>query len=446
MADLGQIDDEEADLFGSDDDAAAPIAAAPAETGDTAAAAAPAKVGDQDAMGDEDDLSEKDLFGSEDDGEDLNEAELFGSEEEEAADDKAKPTEGEPAAGTPLPAPSEISEMDERDVFGDVSDDEPEKEEDLTILRRPAPPADRVFMTMRLPNVLGVEKTSFRGPDSIPQSQLEGYREYKNTQGKNVVKLLNPENCMRWRFKKGPDGGIMTDDIGRPRYESNARIVEWEDGSQTLFVGAESFNVTSVEDRVAIFEENSKDAYVCHGTVNKRLVATPREMNSASHESLKRAQYRKYEPVRRSLLMTEADTEEAKQLEAMEREEKKRREKAQQRAVQDSSLPGMSVGFLEDDDTAQGPSLADIKRQHRGPDGRPAKRPKGETGSSPASGPSSGPPRGDSPASGPSPARPKADSPASGPSPARPKTDSPASGPSSAPPTPEVLKGGGPQL
>eukprot|EP00930_Biecheleria_cincta_P085928 TRINITY_DN75292_c0_g1_i1.p1 TRINITY_DN75292_c0_g1~~TRINITY_DN75292_c0_g1_i1.p1 ORF type:complete len:439 (-),score=97.01 TRINITY_DN75292_c0_g1_i1:131-1447(-) len=341
----------------------------------------------------EDEISEEELFGSEAESE-PDEAELFGSEGEDG-DDKAKPAEeGLPAPGTAVP--SEISEMDERDIFGDVSDDEPEKEEDVCITRRPAPPTNREFVTLRLPNVLAVDLTSFRGKESIPQSMLEGYKEFNDTRLRPVLKLLAPENCVRWRFKKGADGEILTDETGRPQYQSNSRIVEWEDGSRTMYVGAESYDITDYPDKnLGVFEENSKDMYVCHGLVTKRFVATPRSMVSKTHDMLKSAQYRKYEPVRRSLLMTGDDRDESQRaLEEGLRVEAEKQKERQKKASEDAGLPGMSVGFLEDDDAAIGPSLQDLKRQSRGGAGaRPAKRAKSDkdSKSSPASGPSSAP-------------------------------------------------------
>ena len=82
--------------------------------------------------------------------------------------------------------------------------------------------------------------------------------------------------------------------------------------------------------RTPIFESSSKDVHVCHGKLTRkplgvyfkghedvRFIATAASMESASHdmrlvllslslkrERLKKSQYRKYEPVRRSLLMT----------------------------------------------------------------------------------------------------------------------------------------------
>lgn len=435
--DIGDYNDE--DLFGSDSNdesagAGSGAAAAPGSRGDDepvpSSQEKPPSQGSQRAPSSqekaasekapslgagegEDDISEEELFGSEagsdrDGGPEPDEAELFGSEGEDA-DDKAKPDEeGVPAPGTAVP--SEISEMDERDIFGDVSDDEPEKEEDICITRRPAPPTNREFVTLRLPNVLAVDLTAFRGKESIPQSMLEGYKEFNDTRLRPVLKLLAPENCVRWRFKKGADGEILTDETGRPQYESNSRIVEWEDGSRTMYVGAESFDITDYDDKhLGVFEENSKDMYVCHGLVRKRYVATPRSMVSKTHEMLKSAQYRKYEPVRRSLLMTGDDREEAqKALEEGLRNEAEKQKERQKKAAADSGMQGMSVGFLEDDDAAIGPSLQDLKRSSKAGDGvRPAKRAKSDRSSksspagraagssshksSPASGPSSAP-------------------------------------------------------
>lgn len=368
------IDDEEGDLFGSEEEGEAPPTVAKDANASTASATDAGLPTDSAAKDvDEDNFSEKDLFGSEEEGEEFDEKELFGSDDEAAAKAPAD------ARKSPLPPPSEISEMDERDIFGDVSsDEEVQKVEDVVLTRRPAPPTDRVFVPLRLPNVLSAEKTPFK-PDAIPQSLLEGYKEFKNTRGQNVVKLMNPENCIRWRFRKGPDGQILTDDIGRPQYESNSRIVEWEDGSRTLFVGAESFNLSEIEDRTLLYEENSQDVYVCHGIISKRLVATPRSLDSSTHEMLKRSQYRKYEPVRRSVLMSAEEQAESRQLLELEREEKKRLELKQKSRHEE---PGLSTAFLEDDDAGVGVSLADIKRQHQ-PLHRPVKRPKTDGDDSP---------------------------------------------------------------
>lgn len=337
---------------------AAPRSPGPgARPGQGAAEQADDDLDEKDLFGD--DVDEKELFGSDDEAPDIDEKALFGSEDE-AAEPAA------PGAAAKEAAPSEPSELDEREIFGDVSDDEPEKVEDVILRRRPAPSDDREFMSLRLPNVLSVEKSPFRA-DSLPQALLEGYKEFKTTRDTQAVKLLNPENCVRWRFKKGPDGQNLTDEDGRPLYESNSRIVEWEDGSRTLYVGAEAFNMSEISDKVVLFEENSQDIQVCHAVMQKRLIATPVSLRSATHDSLKKSQFRKVEPVRRSLLLSQEEQAEAKQLYELEMEQKKRQEARPKRAAE-AGAGEITAAFLEEDHpeaSTAGPSVMDVKRQYR---------------------------------------------------------------------------------
>jgi len=249
---------DEDDLFGSGDEQDGDFGAAGLAGTDQPAAAVTTEVesdelGERELFGetggddDDDDIDERDLFGSGDEGPEIDEKELFGSDDEAAQQPRPDTVDASAAPGEEPPPETEPSEMDEREIFGDLSDDEPERVEDVILRRRPAPSDDRSFISLRLPNVLSVEKTPFH-KDRIPQSMLEGYKEFKNTRDMQVIKLLNPENCLRWRFKKGPTGQNLTDEDGRPQYESNSRIVEWEDGSRTLLVGKEVFNCSEITD------------------------------------------------------------------------------------------------------------------------------------------------------------------------------------------------------
>lgn len=308
----------------------------------------------------EDEPDVEGLFGSSDEeGEEPmpDEAELFGGSDEDDEDG---------AADTVPDSRSEISDMDERDIFGDVSDDDPEKELTIELESRQRPPADQELVTMRLPNIISFEEAEYSGFDSITDEMMEGYKEYKNTRGNSALKLMNPENCVRWRYEEDDVGNRTLDDGGKEVCESNTRLVEWEDGSWSLFVGGEAFQIQQMSDRTPIFEEN-KDVFVCHGSITQKFQAMPKSMDSASHEMLKKSQYRKYEPVRRSLLMTEADTMDAKQ--ALEIQANERKARAKKRPAVEGGP--MTAGFLEDDASVHGPSVADIKKQYRS---RPAKR------------------------------------------------------------------------
>lgn len=361
-------DADEKDLFGDDDDLEPPTALS------TQAASATAEKPPA-----EDDEDELDLFGSED--EDVDEKALFGDDDETGtlpATPRPPSTAATPAtargpaiSATPVqPSFSEdvLSDMDEREVFGDISDEEMmpsgEAREDVILLRRPAPTRDRPVMSVRLPNVLSIETTAFN-PRNVSGALLEGYKESIDTTGKQVVKLITPENCIRWRFKKGPDGHCLTDEDGRPQYESNGRIVEWEDGSKTLHIGNEAFTISEIKDKVLLYEENSQDVHICHGVMNTRLNVKPKSLETETHDRLKRSQYRKYEPTRRTLLMSAEEQQQANEMLRIEQEQKKRQDKHQaENKRKAAELPGMSKDFLEAEDTpgGVGPSIKDIKR------------------------------------------------------------------------------------
>merc|ERR1712232_548770 len=105
----------------------------------------------------------------------------------------------------------------------------------------------------------------------------------------------------------GEEGQILTGHDGRPQYESNSRIVEWEDGSRTLFVGSEAYPLRSMDDNVFLFEENSPEVSVCHGFIQTRFVATPLSLKTETHDNVRRSQFNKFEPSSRSLLSNVED-------------------------------------------------------------------------------------------------------------------------------------------
>lgn len=327
-------DPDEEDLFGSEDEA----------TG------APAQLADDD---------ERDLFGSE-----------AGSDVEGAPPMPSVPTAepSQPAAGTPregAPSEAELSEMDERDIFGDMSDEEmPDKTEDVVVRNRPKPDSSADFITVRLPNVLNFEKKPFRpfSEKSLSESLL-GFVESQSTMNSEVIKLLNPENVIRWRFQRDNDGNIMKDPVtGGTLYESNSRIVEWEDGSKTLYVGKEAFNCAMVPDQTLLFEENSRDIHVCHGRIHQRMIATPIDLQSKTHDALKLAQFRKFMPKSRTNIMTLGDS-----IAFQKRNQALRDAEAGAPAKKpriEGDAPGPTVKWLEDDDVpaGQGESVKDIKK------------------------------------------------------------------------------------
>lgn len=312
------------------------------------------------------DVDERDLFGTDDEAEpaadEPNERDLFGSEDEgdevraEQAPESAEAGKPQPPSRAMSEATVEPSEMDEEDIFGrDLSDDELDDKkqlEEVVLRRRPMPSAGRNFAALKIPNILAIEKKPFN-PLKFSEDVRNGFKEKYSTQAKQSFQLLNPENVIRWRFKKNEEGHILTMDDGRPQYESNSRIVEWEDGSRTLYVGSEAFMLNSMPDHVMLFEENTAEASVCHGFIQNRLVATPRSLDSSTHENTRRAQFNKFMPNSRSLLINTDDQAYLQQQQALEREHEKEKEKRARKMLKAGTTDTrMNAAFLESDDDA----------------------------------------------------------------------------------------------
>ncbi|KAG8959364.1 hypothetical protein FRC00_001693 [Tulasnella sp. 408] len=95
--------------------------------------------------------------------------------------------------------------------------------------------SDGNYWILRLPNFIKLESNPFdqdtyQGPGIDEDSTL-------NNREKSMSIKLEVENTIRWRWVKGPDG--------RMRKQSNSRIIRWSDGTMSLQLGKEIFDVSS---------------------------------------------------------------------------------------------------------------------------------------------------------------------------------------------------------
>lgn len=93
-------------------------------------------------------------------------------------------------------------------------------------------PARDSIRLVRLSNILGLDpqpydRNTYQAPDSTY---------YTDDQGTRRVKLSNQ---LRWRYAKGSDG--------QPIRQSNARFVQWEDGTWQLLLGEDALDVTELD-------------------------------------------------------------------------------------------------------------------------------------------------------------------------------------------------------
>lgn len=98
--------------------------------------------------------------------------------------------------------------------------------------------ADKMSLHVtKLPNLVGIQSQPYDPDTHDPEEEAQDYRGYTHS-------------MIRWRYKKvgGSDGTFDRDDEngGRLIRESNARFVKWSDGTYTLHVGPDVFEVDQI--------------------------------------------------------------------------------------------------------------------------------------------------------------------------------------------------------
>jgi len=253
---------------------------------------------------------------------------------------------------------------DMRDYFGDFEDMEesrmgsraPEVDPRTTAerqIRKRLLPDGETFL-FRIPNTLAMEMEPYH-PDQISINQ--GYSE---DNGK--LRLSGPESTIRYRYQYDENGQIMKDEMNEPVFESNAKFIEWEDGSIMLQVGEELYNCTNPGDggRTHLYVEEDEDVYVFHKPLTKTMQLTPVDKSAKAHERLKSAQLNKVRNPRGLKPISETQARGFTQI------SDKAYEASNIRALGEKpwnkAKKGMDANYLEADDDAQGPSLKDIKK------------------------------------------------------------------------------------
>jgi RNA polymerase-associated protein LEO1 len=162
---------------------------------------------------------------------------------------------------------------------------------------------EKLFIT-KLPNLVGIQTEAFD-----PDTYAAGVEEQDFGQA--------AYNLVRWRYKRDDTGNLVrdptTDQLQR---ESNTRLVRWEDGSYTLHVGTEAFQIdlTDKPDKKSEFpglngylylsqkatyrngndeegkddepEESAGTVLECMGPIASRLLVRPSSLQSEAHKSL----------------------------------------------------------------------------------------------------------------------------------------------------------------
>ncbi|CCM05404.1 uncharacterized protein FIBRA_07620 [Fibroporia radiculosa] len=177
---------------------------------------------------------------------------LFGEAEDDNVnivkhDEATTPASSEPAE--PLDGLTSPERRHRQDMeYAEAEQDEGEPvinqvlEADAPIPNIPVPrSSDGNYWVIRMPNFVKVDSKPFH-PDTYigPEQEDEDAQHAETVREKSMTIKLKVENTVRWRWVK--DGN------GEDRRQSNGRIVRWSDGTLSLQLGKELFDITQQVD------------------------------------------------------------------------------------------------------------------------------------------------------------------------------------------------------
>ncbi|KAH3674345.1 hypothetical protein WICMUC_003371 [Wickerhamomyces mucosus] len=187
----------------------------------------------------------------------------------------------------------------------------------------------------KIPNFLHINPSRFDANDYL--KKIESFQD--KPQEELDILRLQEENTIRWRFTKKGSESLSA--------ESNAQIVEWEDGSLSLKLGEELFDV--IESKVfdtylTTFEDNKDDdtrIYLSDGSVQKSFKFVPTSTNSKIHKTLTSAiikSKQQAKPAAQSVFINVDPDKEVRQLEKLEEAKIKERRRQQLKLEKEQEL------------------------------------------------------------------------------------------------------------
>ncbi|KAL3993222.1 tyrosinase-related protein 1 [Sarotherodon galilaeus] len=286
---------------------------------------------------------------------------LFGEADDISSDSDA---EKPPTPGQPLDA--------EDGMEGEQAEEEPAPETRIEVeIPKVSTDLGSDLYFVKLPNFLSVEPRPFD-----PQYYEDEFEdeEMLDEEGRTRLKL-KVENTIRWRAKR--------DEEGNETRESNARIVKWSDGSMSLHLGNEVFDVYK-----APLQGDHNHLFIRQGTglqgqavFKTKLTFRPHSTDSATHRKMTLSLADRCSKTQKIRILPMAGRDpESHRNEMIKKEEERlrasiRRESQQRRIREKQHQRGLSSSYLEPDrydDEEEGEeaiSLAAIKSKYKGGSG-----------------------------------------------------------------------------
>ncbi len=337
---------------------------------------------DDDDDGDEDDDDKKESEKTEEKKKPTMAGLFDDSDDDEEFDDAGA------VVGSSAPPSAKKTSESEEPVGG--ASDTPKKErinrtQKASVLEAERPEDGTSLHMTKLPNVVAIQPNAFDEADYDEKEEEEQYKGYMH-------------NMIRWRYKKDQNGALVREGEDKQLVrESNTKMVKWSDGSFTLHIGNEAFDIQNVDSsksngfpglngyvylsQKATFENGEDDdeeegqnggtVLECIGPVASRLVAKPSSLQSESHKSLTVAvRQRTVKRAKIAQYMTEEDPEKLKaerikyNEDADKLRQRKRAAGGGYRGGGGGGRRGMSRSYLEaeDDEGYDTVNIRDLKK------------------------------------------------------------------------------------
>lgn len=265
---------------------------------------------------------------------------LFGEELDVSSDEEPR----EEAAKQ-----SNETEPREREERPPTPEKEEEEEEGLSIaieLPRCNISLGKELYFIKLPNFLSVDTKPFDSQfyeDEIDDDEI------LDEEGRTRLKL-KVENTIRWRYSKDKDGNDIK--------ESNCRFVRWSDGSISMHLGNEVFDVFKMP-----IQGEQNHLFVQQGTglqaqavFKNKLSFRPHSTSSQTHRKMTMSIAERMAKAQKIKMMPAMECDpETQRVSMMKKEDERlraanRRESMQRRMREKRHLKGLSTNYLKDDE------------------------------------------------------------------------------------------------
>ncbi|CAN7981325.1 unnamed protein product [Ixodes pacificus] len=215
---------------------------------------------------------------------------------------------------------------------------------------------------VKLPNFLSVDTRPYDPQwyeDEVDEDEV------LDEEGRARLKL-KVENTVRWRY--------IYDKLGNPVRQSNARIIKWSDGSMSLHLGSEIFDVH----KQSLMQGDHNHLFIRQGTglqgqavFRTKLSFRPHSTDSFTHRKMTLSLAGRSQKTQKIRVLPQVGKDpEAHRSEMIKREEDRlrasiRRESKQRRIREKAHSRGLSSSYLEPDEDDAAISLSAIKNKYR---------------------------------------------------------------------------------